>query len=63
MPRYESPGMQVEINTFAGLQVLTGKEKRLHSSYIGIMAKKMGLDIGMVFEHIVNSAVRRHGLN
>lgn len=53
----------LEINTFAGLQVLTGKEKCLHSSYIGIMAKKMGLDIGMVFEHIVNSAVCRHGLN
>ncbi len=49
----------IEINTFAGLQVLTGKEKHLHSSYIGIMAKKMGLNSGMVLEIIVNSAARR----
>jgi D-alanine-D-alanine ligase len=51
--------MALELNTFAGLQILTGKEHHLHASYIGTMAKTMGLDRAFVLSQIVESARRR----
>ena len=51
--------MVLELNTFAGLQILTGQEQHLHASYIGSMAKTMGLDRAFVLGQIIESARRR----
>lgn len=51
----------LEINTFAGLHILTGTEKHLHASYIGKMASAMGLRRGEVLGRIVESARQRYG--
>ncbi|MDP2872422.1 MAG: D-alanine--D-alanine ligase [Bacillota bacterium] len=52
----------LEINTFAGLQILTGNERHLHASYIGTMARAMGLSRADVLGRIVDSARRRYAL-
>jgi len=52
----------LELNTFAGLQIITGDEEHLHASYIGSMARTMGMDRADVLGRIVDSARRRHGL-
>jgi D-alanine-D-alanine ligase len=52
----------LEINTFAGLQMLTGKERHLHASYIGTMARAMGLTRSELLGTIVDSARRRYGI-
>ncbi len=52
----------LELNTFAGLQILTGEEQHLHASYIGTMAKNMGFDRARVMGAIVNAARRRYGI-
>lgn len=52
----------LELNTFAGLQILTGEEQHLHASYIGQMARVMGWDSTMLFRHLVEAAIRRYDL-
>lgn len=52
----------LELNTFAGLHILSGKERTLHASYIGAMAKAMGLSRGQVLGAIVDSACHRYGI-
>jgi D-alanine-D-alanine ligase len=52
----------LELNTFAGLHVLTGAEKYLHASYIGAMARATGLSRGRMLSTIVESAGHRYGL-
>lgn len=52
----------LELNTFAGLQMLTGRELHLHASYIGTMARSMGLSRADLLGAIVASAGRRYGL-
>jgi len=52
----------LELNTFAGLQILTGQEEHLHASYIGTMAKSMGLTRAAVIGAIVDSARRRYAI-
>ncbi len=52
----------LELNTFAGLQILTGAEEHLHASYIGTMAKTMGLSRAEVMGAIIGSARRRYGI-
>ncbi len=49
----------LELNTFPGLQILTGDERHLHSSYIGVMAEHMGLQQRCLMGRIVASALRR----
>jgi D-alanine-D-alanine ligase-like ATP-grasp enzyme len=52
----------LELNTFAGLQILTGSELHLHASYIGSMAGSMGLARADVLGAIVDSARRRYSI-
>jgi D-alanine-D-alanine ligase len=52
----------LELNTFAGLQMLTGRERHLHSSYMGVMARAMGLGQAELLGLIVDSARRRYGI-
>jgi D-alanine-D-alanine ligase len=52
----------LEINTFAGLQSPTGEEEHLHTSYIGVTAKHMGLSRGELLGTIVESARRRYNI-
>lgn len=52
----------LELNTFAGLQILTGNEAHLHASYIGTMAKAMGLTRADVMGRIVGAARARYGI-
>ncbi len=52
----------LELNTFAGLQILTGKEKHLHQSYIGTMARATGMTRGDIMGRIVEAAAGRYGL-
>ena len=49
----------LEINTFAGLHILTGIEKRAHASYIGVMAKASGLSRAALLDAIASSAMTR----
>jgi len=49
----------LELNTFAGLQIVTGREKHLHASYIGEMARDMGLTAAEVVGAIVEAAWKR----
>jgi D-alanine-D-alanine ligase len=51
----------LEINTFAGLQIVTGDETHLHASYIGTAAKAMGMTRADVLGSIVAAARRRLG--
>lgn len=50
----------LELNTFAGLHILTGSERDLHASYIGAMAKASGLPAGELLGAIVSSALARY---
>ena len=50
----------LELNTFAGLHMVTGKERHLHASYIGAMAKAMGLSAAEILSRIVDSAQKRY---
>ncbi|MDP2857937.1 MAG: ATP-grasp domain-containing protein [Bacillota bacterium] len=52
----------LELNTFAGLQILTGKAAHLHQSYIGAMAKAMGMNRAALLGAIVEAAAGRYGL-
>jgi len=52
----------LELNTFAGLQILRGNEKHLHQSYIGAMAKAMGMTRADMMGRIIESAAGRYGL-
>ena len=52
----------LELNTFAGLQILTGEEKHLHASYIGKMAEAMGMNRADVLGRIVGAARGRYGI-
>jgi D-alanine-D-alanine ligase len=52
----------LELNTFAGLQILTGNEAHLHASYIGTMAKAMGLTRSDVMGRIVAAARTRYDI-
>lgn len=54
--------MVLELNTFAGLQILTGQEQHLHASYIGTMAQSMGLGRSDVMGAIVDAARQRYGI-
>ncbi|HCJ10447.1 MAG TPA: D-alanine--D-alanine ligase [Clostridiales bacterium] len=49
----------LELNTFAGLQIVTGREEHLHASYIGEMARAMGMSRSELLGTIVESAARR----
>jgi len=49
----------LEINTFAGLHILTGSEKRAHASYIGVMAKTAGLSQADLLDALVRAAFGR----
>lgn len=50
----------LELNTFAGLQILTGEEEHLHSSYIGKMAETMGWSAAELFRLILETSVSRY---
>ncbi len=52
----------LEINTFAGLQILTGKESHLHQSYIGAMAKQLDWDMAELVNRILDSARQRYNI-
>jgi D-alanine-D-alanine ligase len=52
----------LEINAFAGLHMLTGRERDLHASYIGTVAHVMGLNRAELIGSIVESARRRYWL-
>ena len=52
----------LEINTFAGLQMLTGQEKHLHASYMGMMARRMGMTRSDLLGTIVEAARARYGI-
>jgi D-alanine-D-alanine ligase len=49
----------LELNTFPGLHVRDGSERRLHASYIGTIARAMGLPRDRLLGAIVDSARRR----
>lgn len=50
----------LELNTFPGLQILSGKEEHLHSSYIGKMAVTLGWDSAELFRRLVEATVKRY---
>jgi len=50
----------LELNTFPGLQILTGDEEHLHASYIGTMAMSIGWNRASVVRAIVEAARRRY---
>jgi D-alanine-D-alanine ligase len=52
----------LELNTFAGLQTLTGRESHFHQSYIGAMARAMGMSRAGLLATIVDAAAGRYGL-
>ena len=52
----------LELNTFAGLHILTGKEAHLHQSYIGAMAQSMGMNQAGILGAIVEASAGRYGL-
>ena len=56
----EGQATVLELNTFAGLHILTGHEKNLHASYIGAMATTSGLSRGELLGAIVSSALTRY---
>lgn len=51
----------LELNTFAGLQILTGQEQHLHQSYIGQMAKTLGWNAEDLFGRLLAAAGSRLG--
>jgi D-alanine-D-alanine ligase len=52
----------LELNTFAGLHILSGSERYLHASYVGAMAKATGLSRAHLLGAIVDSARKRYGI-
>lgn len=50
----------LEINTFAGLQILDGSQRHLHSSYIGKMAEAVGWDSAALFRRLIDATLRRY---
>lgn len=51
----------LELNTFAGLQILTGAEAHLHQSYIGKMAMAQGWTSQELFARLIKSSLERIG--
>ncbi len=51
--------MVLELNTFAGLRMVAGRRKSLHTSYIGEMARAMGLGPAELLGTIVEAAWKR----
>ncbi len=51
----------LELNTFAGLQILTGAEAHLHQSYIGKMAMAQGWTSQELFARLLKSCLLRIG--
>lgn len=49
----------LELNTFAGLQILSGDEEHLHQSYIGKMCEQMGWTSQQLFERLLATCQRR----
>ncbi|NLW16101.1 MAG: ATP-grasp domain-containing protein [Firmicutes bacterium] len=49
----------LELNTFAGLQILTGDEKHLHQSYIGKMCQHLGWSSRDLFKRLLDACQRR----
>ena len=49
----------LELNTFAGLQILSGAEAHLHQSYIGKMAMAMGWSSQELFRRLLDTSMRR----
>lgn len=49
----------LELNTFAGLQILTGAEAHLHQSYIGKMAMTLGWPSQELFRRLLASCLNR----
>ncbi|MHB0886641.1 MAG: D-alanine--D-alanine ligase family protein [Bacillota bacterium] len=49
----------LELNTFAGLQILSGAEINLHSSYIGKMAEQLGWTSADLFRHLLGAVEKR----
>lgn len=52
----------LEINTFAGLKLLPGEESSPHDSYVGTMARAMGMKSAGLLNCIVESARRRYAI-
>ncbi len=52
----------LELNTFAGLQILSGAEQHLHASYIGQMAVSAGWDSVALFGRLVDTTRTRYGV-
>lgn len=50
----------LELNTFAGLHILTGNEVNLHASYMGVMARAGGFSRADLLGAITRSALRRY---
>ncbi len=50
----------LELNTFAGLQILSGAEEHLHSSYIGKMSETMGWTSAELFRRLLEAAFSRY---
>lgn len=51
----------LELNTFAGLQILTGAEAHLHQSYIGKMAMAQNWTSQELFQRLLDSCLLRLG--
>lgn len=49
----------LELNTFAGLQILSGTERHLHSSYIGKMAETLGWTSADLFRRLLAAVEKR----
>ncbi len=49
----------LELNTFAGLQILSGDERHLHSSYIGKMAENLGWTSADLFRRLLAATEKR----
>lgn len=49
----------LELNTFAGLQILSGKEAHLHQSYIGKMSTTLGWSSQELFRRLLATCLQR----
>ncbi|MGI6343463.1 MAG: D-alanine--D-alanine ligase family protein [Bacillota bacterium] len=52
----------LELNTFAGLQILSGEEEHLHQSYIGKMCETLEWDSAELFRRLLDATLTRYGL-
>lgn len=58
VPKTKQP-YALELNTFAGLQILTGDKQHLHQSYIGKMCEQLGWTSRDLFQRLLAACQRR----